>query len=125
MDIQPIKTEADYEAALKKVESLFDAAPGTPEGDCLEILTTLVEAYEEKNYSISFPDPIEAIKYHLESRGLSSKELEPFIGGVDEVSDILNRKRPLTIDMIRQLHTGLGISADILIQTYSTMKTAA
>jgi HTH-type transcriptional regulator/antitoxin HigA len=118
VDIRPIKTEADYRAALEEIERLFDAAPGTPEGDRLEILTTLVEAYEEKNYSIPLPDPIEALFYHMESRGLSRRDLEPYIGSRARVSEILNRKRPLSLEMIRSLHTGLGIPAEVLIQSY-------
>ncbi|MDZ7260671.1 MAG: transcriptional regulator [candidate division KSB1 bacterium] len=119
MNIRPIKSETDYQAALKEIERLFDAAPGTPEGDCLEVWTTLVEAYEEKKYPIPLPDPIEAIKYHIESRGLSPRDLEPYIGSSAIVAEVLSRKRPLSIDMIRRLHAGLGISADVLIQPYS------
>jgi HTH-type transcriptional regulator/antitoxin HigA len=118
MDIRLIKTEADYQAALEEIERLFDAAPDTPEGDRLEVLTTLVEAYEDKHYSIPLPDPIEAIKYYMESRGLSRRDLEPYIGRRGRVSEILNRKRPLSIEMIRRLHAGLGISAEVLIQPY-------
>jgi HTH-type transcriptional regulator/antitoxin HigA len=118
MDIKLIKTEADYEAALEEIERLFDAAPDTPEGARLEVLTTLVEAYEDKHYSIPLPDPIEAIEYYMESRGLSRRDLEPYIGNRGRVSEILNRKRPLSIEMIRRLHAGLGISAEVLIQPY-------
>ena len=118
MDIHPIKTEADYQTALKEIETLFDASPGSDEGDRLEVLTTLVETYEDKHYSIPEPDPIEAIHYYMESRGLSRKELEPYIGSRARVSEILNRKRPLTLKMIRNLYTGLGISAEILIKPY-------
>ena len=118
MDIRPIKTEADYQAALEEIERLFDAAPDTPQGDRLEVLTTLVEAYEDKHYAIPLPDPIEAIKYHMESRGLSRRDLEPYIGSRGRVSEILGRKRPLSIEMIRRLHAGLGISAEVLIQPY-------
>ena len=80
MDIRPIKTEADYQAALNEIESLFDAEPGTPEGDRLEVLTKLVEAYEDRHYSLPMPDPIAAIEYHMESRGLSRRDLEPNLG---------------------------------------------
>ncbi len=125
MDIKPIKTQADYRAALEEVERLFDAAPDTVEGDRLEILTTLIEAYEERHFAIPLPDPIEAILYFLESRGLSRRDLEPFIGARARVSEVLNRKRPLTIGMIRKLHTGLGIPAEVLIQPYSTEESAA
>ncbi len=123
--IKPIRTEADYEAALKEIERLFDAKPGTAEADRLEVLTTLTEVYEEKHYAIPLPDPIEAILYHVESRGLSRRDLEPFIGSRARVSEVLNRKRPLTMEMIRNLHDGLGISAEVLIQPYRTLKDAA
>jgi len=116
MDIRPIKTETDYQAALKDVENLFDAAPNTPEGDRLEVLATLVEAYEEQYYPIPLPDPVEAILYYMESRGLTRRDLEPFIGNRARVSEILNRKRPLSLRMIQQLHTGLGIPAEVLLQ---------
>lgn len=122
MEIRPIKTETDYQAALEEIEHLFDAAPNTPEGDRLEVLTTLVEAYEDKHYSIPLPDPIEAILYYMESRGLSRRDLESYIGSRARVSEVLNRKRSLTIRMIRNLHTGLGIPADILIQPYEITK---
>ncbi len=125
MDIKPIKTQADYRAALEEVERLFDAAPDTVEGDRLEILTTLIEAYEERHFAIPLPDPIEAILYFLESRVLSRRDLEPFIGARARVSEVLNRKRPLTIGMIRKLHTGLGIPAEVLIQPYSSEESAA
>jgi len=126
MDIRPIRTSADHEAALQKIDSLFDAAPNTPEGDRLEILTTLVEAYEaHQQYDLPEPDPIEAIRYYMESRGLSEHELEPYIGPRQEVTRILHRQSSLSIDMIRNLHKGLGISADILIQSYPLMREAA
>lgn len=118
MEIKPIKTEADYEAVLKEIECLFDAEPNTPEGDRLEVLTTLVEAYEEQHYGIPLPGPIEAILYHMESRGLSRKDLVPYIGSRARISEILNRKRPLSLEMMRRLQEGLGISADVLIQPY-------
>lgn len=117
MDIKPIKTEADYEAALKEVKSLFDAEPGTPEGDRLEILSTLVEAYEDEHYDIPAPDPVEAILYYMESRGLTRADLEPYIGSRARVSEILNRKRPLTLAMIQRLNQ-LGIPAEVLIKPY-------
>ena len=118
MEIRPIKTEADYEAALEEIERLFDAASDTPEGDRLEVLTTLVEAYEEKHYAIPLPDPIEAIEYYMESRGLTRRDLESYIGSRGRVSEILNRKRSLSIEMIRRLYAGLGIPAEVLIQPY-------
>ena len=125
MEIKPIKNEADYQAVLEEIEQLFDATPDTPEGDRLEVLTTLVEAYEEKHYNIPMPDPIEAILYHMESRGLSRRDLEPYIGSRARVSEVLNRKRSLSMEMIRNLHRGLGIPAEVLIQPYHTFKDAA
>ncbi|MFH0926056.1 MAG: transcriptional regulator [bacterium] len=124
MDIRPIKTEADYQAAIKEIEHLFNASPETPEGDRLEVLTTLVEAYEERHFKIPLPDPIEAVVYYMESRGLSHKDLEPFLGGCPRVSEVLNRKRPLSIEMIRRLYLGLKIPAEILIQPYDCKEAA-
>ena len=124
MDIRPIKTEADYHIALAEIEQLFDAEPNTPAGDRLDVLATLVESYESRHHSIPMPDPIEAILYHLESRGLSRRDLELYIGSRARVSEILNRKRSLTIEMIRRLHSGLGIPADVLIQPYPTRAAA-
>ena len=125
MDIKPIKTEKDYQSALREIDLLFNAAPDTPDGDRLDILTALVEAYEDEHYEIPLPDPIESIIYHIESRGLSRRDLEPYIGSRSRVSEVLNRKRALTINMIRRLHAGLGIPAETLIQPYSLAKTAA
>ena len=125
MDIKPIKTKADYEAALHEVDRLFDSAPNTPEGDRLEVLTTLIEAYEEKHYSVPAADPIETILYYMESRGISRSDLEPYVGSRARVSEVLNRKRPLTIYMIRKLCAGLGIPAEILIQPYPLQESAA
>ena len=116
MEIKSIKTEADYQTAMKEIERLFDAASDTPEGDRLEVLTTLVEAYEEKHYAIPLPDPVEAIQYYMESRGLTRRDLESYIGSRGRVSEIMNRKRSLSIKMIRRLHAGLGIPAEVLIQ---------
>jgi HTH-type transcriptional regulator / antitoxin HigA len=124
MDIRPIKSERDYAAALAEIERLVAAAPGTPEGDRLEVLTTLVEHYEELHHAIPLPDPVEAILYYMESRGLSRHDLEPYIGSRARVAEILNRRRPLSIEMIRRLHTGLGIPADVLIQPYSVRQVA-
>jgi HTH-type transcriptional regulator/antitoxin HigA len=118
MDIRPIKTETDYQAALDEIDRLFDATSDTPEGDRLEVLATLVEAYEDRHYAIPLPDPVVAIEYYMASRGLSRRDLEPHIGNRGRVSEILNRKRPLSIEMIRRLHAGLGISAEVLIRPY-------
>jgi HTH-type transcriptional regulator / antitoxin HigA len=125
MIIKPIKNEAHDQEVLDEIERLFDSVPDTAEGDLLEVLTTLVEAYEERQYHIPMPDPIEAILYHMESRGLSRRDLEPFIGSRARVSEVLNRKRPLTMEMIRNLHQGLSIPAEVLIQYYDTIKDAA
>lgn len=125
MEIRPIKNDADYQAMLEEIERLFDAVPDTPDGDRLEVLVTLAEAYEEKHYALPTPEPIEAILYHLESRGLSRRDLEPCIGSRARVSEVLNRKRPLTMEMVRKLHNVLGISSDVLIQPYQLYKDAA
>ncbi len=125
MEIRPIKNEADYQATLDEIERLFDAVPDTPDGDRLDVLVTLVEAYEDKHYSIPAPDPIEAILYYLESRGLSRRDLEPCIGSRARVSEVINRKRPLTMEMVRKLHSALGIPSDILIQPYQLFKDVA
>lgn len=125
MVIRPIRTNEDYEQALAQIEALFNAQPDTPEGDVLDVLTTLVEAYEGRNHPIDAPDPIEAIKYHLESRGLTRRDIEPYIGDRARVSEIMNKRRPLTLEMIRKLHEGLGIPAEILIQPYSIQRSAA
>lgn len=117
MDIKPIRTKKEYEAALKAIEELFDAKPGTPDGDRLEILSTLIEAYEDARYDLPAPDPIEAINYFMESRGLTRADIEPYIGSRARVSEILNRKRPL-LSMIQRLHSELGIPADVLVKPY-------
>jgi HTH-type transcriptional regulator/antitoxin HigA len=124
MEIRPVKTKTDYETALEEIEQLFQAEPGTPDGDRLEVLTTLVEAYEDQHYNLPLPDPIDAILYHMESRGLSRRDLEPYIGSRARVSEVLNRKRPLSLDMIRRLSTGLGIPAEVLIQPYECKQAA-
>jgi HTH-type transcriptional regulator / antitoxin HigA len=123
MDIKPIKTEKDYDAALKEIEKLLDSEPGTEQGDRLQIVSTLVEAYEDEYYDIPAPDPIEAINYFMESRGLTRADLEPYIGSRARVSEILNRKRPLTLSMIQRLHVGLGIPAEMLVRTYKIITT--
>lgn len=118
LEPRPIRTEADYRAVLDEIERLFDAELNTPESDRLEVLTTLVEAYEQKHYPIAAPDPIEAILYYLESRGLSVNDLEPVIGSKTETANILHRRQALTLEVIRCLHQQLGIPAEILIQPY-------
>ena len=116
MKVQPIKTEADYEAALKLIEQLWECAPGSEQEDQLDVLSLLVEAYEERHHPIPPPDPIEAILFRMDQMSLSRKDLEPYLGSRARVSEILNRRRPLTLAMIRRLHEGLGIPAEILIQ---------
>ena len=122
MEIKPIKTKTDYEAALKDIEQLWGSSYGSPEGDKLDVLATLVEAYEEEHYPILPPDPIEAILHHMENQGLSECDLEPYLGSRPCVSEVLNRQRGLSLDMIRKLHNGLGIPADILVQPYTLLK---
>ena len=117
MDIKPIKTEADHKAALAEIERLIDLDPDldTPEGDRLDVLATLVEAYEEKHFPIGPPDPIAAIEFCMEQRGLTRRDLEPMIGGRGRVSEVLSGKRGLSLSMIRNLHKGLGIPAEVLL----------
>lgn len=118
MEIRPIRTEADYQATLKDISRLMENDPelGTPEGDRLDVLATLVQAYEAKHYPIDLPDPIEAIKFRMEQAGLTAKDLEPMIGQRNRVYEILNRKRALTLPMIWKLHQQLGIPAESLIR---------
>jgi HTH-type transcriptional regulator / antitoxin HigA len=125
MELRPIKTEIDYQKALAEIETLFDAAPNTVECDRLDILATLVEAYEKKHCPIDLPDPIAAIEYYMESRGWSRRELEPCIGSRARVSEVLSRKRSLSLEMIRRLNQELGIPAEILIQSYEPVQTSA
>ncbi len=115
-DIKPIRTEADYEAALAEMERLWGAPVGTPEGDRLDVLATLVDAYESQHYAMDPPDPIEAIKFRMEQQGLTRRDLEVLIGTRTRVAEVLNRRRNLSIHMIRRLHEKLGIPAEILIQ---------
>lgn len=127
MDIKPLKTEADYQAVLKEIEILMHAKPDTPEGDRLDVLVTLVEAYEAKHYPLDLPDPVEAIKFTMEQKGLTVKDLEPMIGRSNRVYEILNHTRPLTLKMIWRLHQGLGIPAECLIrqpENQSTLQAA-
>lgn len=124
MDIRPIRTKADHRWALKEVERLWDAEPGTPDGDRVDILVTLIEAYEAKHFPISAPDPIAAIEFMLEQKGLSRRDLEPAIASRGRVSEVLNRRRPLTLPMVRSLSRLLDIPADILAQDYRTRSAA-
>jgi HTH-type transcriptional regulator / antitoxin HigA len=116
MDIKPIKTEDDYRATLDEVETLMGAALGSPEGERLDVLVTLVEAYERQHFPLDLPDPVEAIKFVMDQRGLTVKDLEPIIGRSNRVYEILSHKRPLTLKMIRSLHQKLGIPAECLIK---------
>lgn len=120
MKLKPIRNEEDYESALQEIDRLWDVEAGTPESDILEILVTLVEAYEKQHYDLPPPEPIAALEYFMESRGWTRKELEPYIGSRGRVSEILGRKRPLTLAMIRRLEQATGIPASILIQPYET-----
>ena len=115
MQIRPLKTEADYASALAEVEKLWGAETNTPAGDTLDVLLTLVEAYENAHYSIDPPDPIEAIKFRMEQLGLSRKDLEPYIGKRGRVAEVLNRQRGLSLSMIQRLHTHLHIPLESLI----------
>ena len=115
-EIKPIRSRRDYEAALSEIERLWGWKAGTPEGDRLDVLATLIEAYEVEHYPIDPPDPIEAIKFRMEQQGLTRKDLEEIIGTRTRIAEILNRKRGLSITMIRRLHERLGISAEVLIR---------
>ncbi|HEX6260915.1 MAG TPA: helix-turn-helix domain-containing protein [Woeseiaceae bacterium] len=115
-EVKPIRSEADYERSLAEVERLWGAKSGTPEGDRLDVLATLIDAYEAEHYPMEPPDPIEAIKFRMEHQGLTRKDLEPMIGTRTRVAEVLNRKRGLSISMIRSLHEHLGISAEVLIR---------
>ncbi|MBF0478535.1 MAG: DNA-binding protein [Candidatus Omnitrophica bacterium] len=115
MTIKPIKTEKDYHAALNAIESIWDAKPNTKNGDLLDILTTLVEAYERKNYPICPPSPVEAIKFRMEQMGLKNSDIAPYLGGQNRVSEVFRNKRTLTVGMIKKLHDALRIPYESLI----------
>lgn len=116
VSIHPIRTDADYEVALARADALMDAEPGTEDGDHLDVLVTLIEAYESRRWPIPAPDPIEAIRVRMEQRGLHPRDLEPMIGSRGRVSEVLSRKRALTLPMIRRLSKALDLPADVLIQ---------
>ncbi len=116
MNIRPIRTARDHRAALKDIESLMGARRNTPDGERLDVLVTLVEAFERQKFPLDLPDPVEAIRFRMDQNGLTAKDLQPMIGRLNRVYEILNRKRPLTLDMIWKLHRGLGIPADSLIK---------
>ncbi|MGV8934433.1 MAG: helix-turn-helix domain-containing protein [Gallionellaceae bacterium] len=124
MELKPIKTKTEYKAALREVEALFDAPEGTPQADKLEVLAMLVEKYEARHYPIHAPDPIEFLNYAMEARGLTRKDLEPYIGSRGRVAEVLNRSRPLTLAMIRRLAEGLDLPAVVLIADYELRQAA-
>ena len=123
-NLKPIRSEADYDAALAEVERLWGAKAGTPESDRLDVLATLIDAYEAEHHPMDPPDPIEAIQFRMEQQGLTRKDLEPIIGTRTRVAEVLNRKRGLSIGMIRRLHDRLGISAEVLIRPSRTGEVA-
>ena len=116
MNIKPIRSERDYRRVLKEIDFLMDAKANTPQGERLDVLATLAEAWEEKHYPIDPPDPVEAIEFAMQQRGLTRRDLEAYIGSRARVAEILNHKRSLTLPMIRRLHAGLGIPAEVLIR---------
>ncbi len=116
MQIKPIKNDRDYRRMLKAIGALMDAKANSADGDRLDVLVTLAEAWEEKHHAIEAPDPVHAIEFAMEQRGLNRRDLEPYIGSRARVAEVLNHKRSLTLAMIRRLHAGLGISADVLIR---------
>ena len=118
MTLKLLKTKKDYQAALDRLEIIFDAKPGTSQGDELEVLGILIDNYEQEHYPIDFPDPIEAIKFRMEQLGYNQSDLANVVGLKSRASEILNKKRKLTLDMIRNLHSTLNIPTDVLIQTY-------
>ncbi len=115
MTIKPIRNERDLRAAFKRLDVIFQAAVGTPEAEEMEVLTALIEAYENKHYPVSPPDPIDAIKFRMEQQGLSPADLQPYIGASGRVSEVLNRKRPLSLRMVKRLHEGLRIPYESLL----------
>lgn len=125
MELRPIKTESDYQNALTEIERLFEIEPNSPELDRLDILTTLVSAYEQQHHPIDAPDAISAIKYYLEARGLSHQDLAASIGDTEQVRAILNKQQPLNLDVIRRLNQDFGIPAEVLIKPYSLSKASA
>ncbi len=118
MTVKPIKTKKDYSLALERLEKIFDAKKGSPEGDELEVLSILIEKYENEHFQVGMPDPIEAIKFRMEQLGYSQSDLAKIVGLKSRASEILNRKRKLSLDMIRELHDKLKIPTDVLIQAY-------
>jgi HTH-type transcriptional regulator/antitoxin HigA len=124
MDLKPIKTKRDYQAALKRADQLWDARAGSSEADALDVLILLIADYEAKHFPISDPDPIQFLEYVMDSRGLTRKDLEPYLGSRGRVAEVLNRDRPLTLEMIRRLSDGLGLPADVLVRRYELRQAA-
>ena len=124
MELRPVRTKRDYEAALKSAETLWDAPVGSKDADRLDVLTLLIRAYESEHFPIADPEPIDFLLHMMDARGLMRKDLEPFIGSRARVAEILNRVRPLSLEMIRRFSVGLGIPADVLIQTYNVKRAA-
>jgi len=118
LDLHPIRTESEYETALEEIEQLINAPADTPEADRLDLLATLVDAYEREHFPIDLPDPIAAIQFYLESRGLETQALIPILGSEEQVQQVLNRQQPLSLEMIRRLHRDCQIAAEVLIQPY-------
>lgn len=125
MTIKPIHSEAEYQAALVQIEASWEAADGSEAAEQLEVLSMLVEVYEKQHFPIEAPDPIEFLNYVMETRGMTRKDLEPYIGPRGRVSDIMNKVRPLSLEMIRRLSSGLGLPANVLIQDYPLRQEAA
>ena len=123
--VRPIRTKQDYQAALDEIETLMTARPGTPEGDRLDILSTLVEAYEAEHHAIDAPDPVALIEFVMEQRGLDRADVGKFIGTRGRVSEVLSKKRALSLPMIRNLHGGLGLPASVLVRPYRLRKKSA
>jgi len=124
MAIRPIRNKREHQAALKEIEALWDAPAGSPRGDRLEVLVLLAEAFERAHYPVPDPDPIDFLQHVMEARGLSRRELEPFIGSRARVAEVLNRVRPLTLEMIRRLAAGLQLPADVLVRGYRLKRAA-
>jgi HTH-type transcriptional regulator/antitoxin HigA len=124
MELRPIRSKREHQTALKEAESLWEASKGSPDGDRLEVLTLLIEAYEREHFPIEDPDPIDFLQHVMEARGLARKDLEPFVGSRARVAEVLNRVRPLTLDMIRKLAAGLDLPSDVLIRGYRVKRAA-
>jgi HTH-type transcriptional regulator/antitoxin HigA len=124
MELRPIRSKREHQAALKEAEALWNAPEGTPEADRLEVLTLLIEAYEREHFPIEDPDPIDFLQHIMEARGLARKDLEPYIGSRARVAEVLNRVRPLTLEMIRNLSDGLELPAEVLIRGYRVKRAA-